>query len=72
MMAITGGFGMSVNLETGVVDRWAFRSTGDDGTTYRLADQRCPICGSPCSTNDRITQCLGERCGWDDAGMKHG
>lgn len=68
-MAITGGFGMKIDLQTGTVKPWSFRAAkGDDGKTWWLADQRCPICGAPCSTNDRVTQCLGERCSWDDAG----
>lgn len=72
-MTITGGFGTSINLETGTAKPWAFRAAKrDDGTTYWLADRLCPVCGSNCSTNWRVVQCLNERCGWDDAGRKDG
>lgn len=40
--------------------------------TWWLADQLCPVCGSNCSTNGRVVQCLNEQCGWDDAGREHG
>ena len=39
-MTITGGFGTSINLETGTAKPWAFRAAKrDDGTTYWLADR---------------------------------
>lgn len=67
-MAITRGFGITFDTKTGTAKPWAFRAAkGDDGKTWRIADQLCPVCGSNCSTNGRVVQCLNERCGWDDA-----
>ena len=45
-----------------------------DGKTYWLADTMCPVpdCGSNCRTNGRVTQCINDKCGWDDAGRTHG
>jgi hypothetical protein len=72
-MAITRGFGITFDVESGAVKPWAFRAAkGDDGKTRWLADQLCPVCGSNCSTNGRVTQCLNDKCGWDNAGRKHG
>ena len=69
-MTITQGFGTSINLETGTAKPWAFRAAKrDDGTTYWPTDQICPVpgCGSNCSTNGRVVQCMNPKCGWDDA-----
>lgn len=70
---ITGGFGITIDTKTGTARPWAFRAEkARDGSTYWLADTMCPVCGSNCSTNGRVTQCMNPKCGWDDAGSKHG
>lgn len=72
-MAITGGFGFTFDTKTGAAKPWAFRAAKrHDGKTGWLADQLFPVCGSNCSTNGRVVQCLNDKCGWDDAGRKHG
>lgn len=45
-MAITRGFGITIDTKTGCAKTWAFRAANDDdGKTYWLADQLCPVPG---------------------------